>query len=84
MAVEPIIECFWSDLVPEFYHGWESSAVNTAPPFFVESLQGRSNRSLPCLPLHMHAEEIIPTVLTSNIHIGWCLPQALTLSRLRS
>ena len=36
------------------------------------------------MPLHMHAEDIIPTVLTSNIHIGCCLPKALTLSRLRS
>jgi len=70
MAVNPIIECFWRDLAPEYCHGLESSAVNTAPPFFVESLQGRSNRSLPRLPLHMRAEDIIPTVLTSNIHIG--------------
>jgi hypothetical protein len=71
MAVNPIVECFWRDLVPEYCHGLESSAVNTAPLFFVEYLQGRSNQSLPRLPLHMHAEEIIRTVLKSNIHIGW-------------
>jgi len=70
MAVNPIIECFWRDLVPEYCHGLESTVVHTALPFFFESLQGRSNRSLPRLPLHMHAEDIVPTVLTSNIHIG--------------
>jgi hypothetical protein len=32
----------------------------------------------------MHAEDIIPTFLTSNIYIGICLPKALTLTRLRS
>lgn len=32
----------------------------------------------------MHAEDIIPTFLTSNIYIGVCLPEALTLTRLRS
>jgi hypothetical protein len=69
MAVNPIIECFGRELGPEYCHGLESSAVNTAPPFFVESLQGRSNKSLTRLPLDMHAEDIIPTVLTSNIHI---------------
>jgi len=84
MVVNPIIECFWSNLVPEYYHGLESSAIYIAPPLFVESLQGRSKRNLPCLPLHSHAEEIIPTVLTSNIHIEWCLPKALNLSRLQS
>ena len=69
MAIHPIIECFGRDPVPEDCHGLESSAVNSAPPVFVESLHGRSNRSLPRLPLHMHAEDIIPTALTSNIHI---------------
>src|SRR5258705_13321563 len=64
--------------------GLEASAVTTAPPFFVESLHGRSNRSLPRLPLHMHAKDIIPTFLTSNIYIGICLPKALNLTRLRS
>jgi len=84
MAVNPIIECFGRDLVPEYCQGLKSSAVFTVPPFFVESLHGRSNRSLPRLPLHMHAEDIIPTFLTSNIYIGLCLPKALTLTRLRS
>jgi len=70
MAVNPIIECFGRDFVPEYCHGLESSAVYTATSFFIESLHGHSNRSLPRLPLHMHAEKIIPTVLTSNIHNG--------------
>jgi len=34
--------------------------------------------------MHMHAEDIIPTVTTSNIHIGWCLLKALTVYCLRS
>jgi len=84
MAVNPIIECFSMDLVPEYCRGIESSAVYTVPPFFVEYLHGHSNRSLPRLPLHMHAEEMIPTVVAWNIHIGKCLPKALTLSRLQS
>jgi len=84
MAVNPIIECFGRDLVPEYCQGLESGTVYTAPPFFVESVQGRSNRSLPRLPLHMHAEDIIPTFLKLNIYIGICLPKALTLARLRS
>jgi hypothetical protein len=70
MAANTIIECFGRDLVPEYCHSLESSAINSAPPFFVESLQGYSNRSLPHMLLHMHAEVIIPTVLTSNIQIG--------------
>jgi hypothetical protein len=70
MAVNPIIECIGRDLIPEYCHGLESSKVNTAPRFFIESLQGGSNRRLPRLPLHMHAEDIFPTVLTSNINIG--------------
>jgi len=84
MAVNPIIECFSRDLVPEYYQGSESSAVYTAPPLFVESLPGRSNMSLLCLPLHMHAKVIIPTFLTSTINIGLYLPQALTLTWLQS
>ena len=72
------------DLVPEYCHGLESSPVYTAPLCLVRSATGRSNRSLPCLPLHMHDEEIIPTVLTSNIHIRRCLPTALTLIQLQS
>jgi hypothetical protein len=31
----------------------------------------------------MHAEDIIPTFLKSNINIGISLPKALTLTRLR-
>ena len=81
MAVNPIIERFSRGLVPEYYHGLESSAVNTAPPICVESLPGCSNRSLPRLPLHMHAEEIVPAFFTLNIYIGQCLPEALTLTR---
>jgi len=84
MAVNPIIERFWRDLVPENCQGLECSAVYTAPPFFVESLQGHSNRSLPRLLLHMHADEITPTFLITNIYIGLCLPKALTLTQLRS
>jgi len=67
MAVDPIIECFSRDLVPEYCHSSESSAVYTAPPFPVESLPGPSNTCLPHLPLHKHAEEIVPAFLTSNI-----------------
>jgi len=84
MPVNPIIECFSRDLVPEYCQGLEASAVSSAPPFFVESLLGRSNRSLPHLPLHMHAEEIILTFLTSNIYIRLRLRNALTLTQLRS
>ena len=69
MAVNPIIECFSKDLVTEYCPGLESSAFYTEPPFFVKTLPGRSNRSLPRLPLHMHAQEIIPTFLTWNINI---------------
>jgi len=84
MPVNRIIECFSRDLVPEYCQRLEASTVSTAPSFFVKSLHGRSNRSLPCLPLHMHAEDIIRTFLTSNIYIGLCLPKALTLTRLRT
>jgi len=61
-----------------------SSALHTAPPFVVETVHGRSNRSLPRLALHMHAQAIVPTFLTSNIYIGLCIPKALTLTRLWS
>jgi len=84
MAVNHIIEFFSRDLVPKYCQGLESSVVYTGPPFFDESLHGRSNRSLHRLSLHMHAEEIIPTLLTSNIYIRLCLPKALTLTRLWS
>jgi hypothetical protein len=84
MAVNPIIECFGRDLVPEYSQRLESSAVYTAPPFFVECVHGRSNRRLPPLPLHAHADDIIPTFLTSNIYIGIYLAKALTLTPLWS
>jgi len=82
--VNPIIECFSRDPVTEYCHGLESSAVDTAPPFFIEILHGRSNRSLPRLLLRMHAQAIVPTFLTSNIYIGLCIPKALTLTQLWS
>jgi hypothetical protein len=82
IPVNPIIECFSGVLIPEYCQGLEASAVSTVHPFFVESLQGHSNRSLPRLPLHMHAEDIIPTFLTLNIYIGQCLPEALTITLL--
>jgi len=84
MAVNPIIECFSRDPDTEYCQGLECRAVHTATPFFVETLHGRSNRSLPCLPLHMHGQAIIPTFLTSNNYIRLCIPKALTLIRLRS
>jgi hypothetical protein len=34
------------------------------------------------VPLHLHAEDIMPTFLTSNIYIGICLAKALTLTQL--
>jgi len=84
MAVNrAIIECFWRDLVPGYCQGLESSAVCTAPPCFVESVHGRSYWSLPRLPLHMHAEDIIPTILMSNIYIGICVTKTLTVTWLR-
>jgi len=82
MAVNPVIECFSRDLIPKYCQGLKSTVVYIAPPFFVESLHGRSNRSLPHLPLHIHAEEIISTFLTSNLYIKQCLPKAFTLTRL--
>jgi len=84
MAVNPIISSFCRDLVTEYCQGLESRVVYTAPPCFVETIPGRSNRTLPRLPLHMHAQAIIPTFLTWNINIGLCLPKALTLTRLWS
>ena len=81
--INPIIEYYSRDLVPEYCQGRESSAVYTLPPSFVESLPGHSNRSLRLQTLHTHAEEIIPTFLISNIYFGICLPKALTLTWLR-
>jgi len=83
MTVDPIIEWFSRDLIPEYCQGIETSAVYTVPPFCVESLPGHSNWSLPCLPLHIHAEENFPAFLTSNINIGLCLPTDLTLTQLQ-
>jgi len=82
MAVNPVIECVSRDLVAEYCHSLESSAVHPVPPFLVETLPGRSNRSLPCLLLHMHAQAIIPTFSTSIIYVGLCLPKSLTLPQL--
>jgi hypothetical protein len=84
MAVNPIIEFFSRDLVPEYCQGVESSAVYIALPFFVESRHGCSNTRLPHLPLHRHAEEIILTFLKLNINIGLCRPKAVTLTGLQS
>jgi hypothetical protein len=83
MAVDPWIEYFSRDLVPKYCQGLESCADYTAPPFLVKSPPGRSNSSLPRLLLRMQPEDIIPTLLTSSIHIGWCLPNAITVTRLR-
>jgi len=68
MAVNPIIEYFSRDLVPEYCQGLESSAVYTAPPFFVETLSGRWNKNKPRLPLHMHVQGTNPACLMSNIY----------------
>jgi hypothetical protein len=69
MAVDPIIECFARDLVSEYCQCLESSAVYTAHHFFVKTLPGRSNGSLPRLPLDIHAKAIIPTFTTWNMNI---------------
>jgi hypothetical protein len=84
MSVEPIIECFSRDFIWEYYPGLEASAVPTVPPIVVKTLPSSSNKSLPCLPLHIHAKIIIPTFSTSNIYIGLFLPKALTLTRHQS
>jgi len=84
MAVDPRIECFSRDLVPEYCHSLESSAVYTVPPSFVKSLPGHTNRSLPRLPIHMHGEGMVLGFSTSNIYIGLCPLKAVTLNRLWS
>ena len=61
MTMNPIPEYFGRDLVPEYCNGLESRAVYTAHSFFVESLPGCSNKSIPHLLLHVHAEETVPT-----------------------
>jgi hypothetical protein len=83
IGVKPIIKFFSRDLVTKYCQGLKSSAIHTAPPIVVETLHGRSIRSLPHLLLHMHAQAIIPTFLTSNIYIGLYIPKALTLTRLQ-
>jgi len=70
------------DLVTEYCQGLDPSAVHTAPPFVVATLYGRSNMSLPCLPLHMHGQAILPTFLTSSIYIELCIPTAITMTLL--
>jgi len=80
MAINPIIECFSRNLVIEYCEGLKSSAVYTAPPIFVKTLHGCSNRIQPPLPLHGHAQATICTVLTLNISMRLCLPNALTLT----
>jgi len=82
MAVNPIIGWFSTDLIPEYCHDFDSSAVYTPPPFSVEYVPGLLNRNLPRPPWHMHAEEIIPTFLRLNIDIKLCLPKDCTLTRL--
>jgi hypothetical protein len=83
MAVNPIIESFGRDLVTDYCQGLECSAVYSAPPFFVETLPDRSNRSPHRLPFNMHTLAIISTFLTWHINIGLCLPKALTLKQPR-
>ena len=61
MAVNPIIEYVRRDFISECCQSIETSAVNTAPPIIVECVLGSLNWSLPCQPLHMYAEDIIPT-----------------------
>jgi len=56
---------------------------NSVPPIVVESLPGRSNRSLTRLTLHIHGDEITPSFLMLNMNIRLCLPKALTLAALR-
>jgi len=83
-VVNSIIECFSRDFVTKYYQGLESSGVYTAPPCFVETLPGRSNRTLPRVLLHMHAQAIHPALLTSTIYIRLCLSKTLTMIRLWS
>jgi hypothetical protein len=80
MAINPIIEYFSRDLVPEYCHELESKAIPSVCPLFVESLHGRSSWSQHHELFHLHGEDIIPIVVTSNIHIGYCHPMARTLT----
>jgi hypothetical protein len=72
------------DLVPKYCQGLESSSVYTAPPIFVECVDGRSNRNLPRQPLNMHADDIIPSSLTSKINTRISLSKGLNQTRLWS
>jgi hypothetical protein len=62
----------------------ECSAVYNAPSICDRSLSSHFDRSLPHLPLDKHAEETIPTFITSNIYIGIFLPKALAKIQPRS
>jgi len=84
MPVNPIIEWFWRDPIPEHCQVLDASVISTGPPSLVEGLDGRTNRSVPRLPLQMHANESIATCLTSNIYLGLLLTQPLTLTQIRS
>jgi len=79
MAVNPRIEYFSSNLIPEYLQSVECSTTYTVLHFFVKCLPCRSNRSPPRLLLQMQVDEIIPTFSTSNIYIGHYLPTELTL-----
>jgi hypothetical protein len=60
IAVNPIIECFSWDLVTEYWKGLESSAVHTAPPFFVETLMvNQIGVYLACHCICMHRQLIL-------------------------
>jgi hypothetical protein len=82
--VNAIIEFYSTDLVLEYCQGLEACGICTASPFVVESFHRGSDRSLPHLPLQMHAEDIIPTILTSMISMGRCHPKALILKQHQS
>jgi hypothetical protein len=57
------------DLVPENCQSLVSSPDYTAPPLFVEAVNGLLNMSLPRLPLNMDAEDMIPTFVMLNVSI---------------
>jgi hypothetical protein len=80
MAINHTIDCGSRDLVLEYCHSMESTEGYTVPPIFVKFLPGRSNRGLPYLPMHMHAKDMIPTILKSNIYIRLGRSNALTLT----
>jgi hypothetical protein len=69
IVVNCVFQCFSWNLIRMYCHALESSVVNTVPPCLVESLPGRSNRSLLSLLLILHAEGIIHAFSTSNIQI---------------